>query len=90
MKTGLPFPLACAIIGIAVGGYIAKHGSLFAYSHGPIDSALLVLFLIFLAWLISGRNELVDGTAHDHPDKSIAFRLGKALKRAFGDRSARR
>lgn len=90
MKTGLPFPMVCAFIGIAVAGYSATHGSIFAYSHGAIDSVLLVLFLVFLAWLLSGSDEPVDGTAHDHSSQSIAFRLGKAFKRAFRNRAARR
>jgi hypothetical protein len=90
MKTGLPFPTACAIIGIAVAAYSAVHGSIFASSHGIMDSAMLIAFLVFLAWLISGSDKLVDGPAHDEPSQSFTFILGKTLKRAFRNRSARR
>lgn len=78
---GLPFPLVCGFIGIAVAGYSATHGSIFTYSHGPIDSALLIGFLFFLAWLLSGRRSgLVGSDAHEDAGKSLAFRLGKSLK----------
>lgn len=80
MKTDLPFPLACAFIGIAVAGYSATHGSIFAYSRGPIDSALLIAALVLLAWLLSGRrSRLVGADAHEETRKSLAFRMGKAL-----------
>lgn len=49
------FPLTMLIV--AIGTYIGRNGSLFAYSGGPIDSALGVLFLIFLAWLLWPKQE---------------------------------
>lgn len=76
----MQFAAACSFIGIAVSLYSWQHGSIFAYSHGLIDSALLVLFLIFFAWLLTGRSpglESADG--HEDSRKSLAFRLGKSL-----------
>lgn len=76
----MPFPLACAYIGIAAAAYTFTHGSLFAYSHGAIDNALLIAFLFFFAWLLSDRSAgLVGADAHEDTSKSLAFRLGKSL-----------
>lgn len=77
---GLPFPMVCAYIGIAAAGYSLTHGSLFAYSHGPIDSVMGVAFLFFLAWLLSS-SRLVGADAHEEARKSLAFRLGKSLNK---------
>ena len=76
----LPFPLACAYLGIAVAGYSFIHGSFFAYSHGPVDSALGVAFLLFFAWLLSGPR-LMSANSHEEARKSLAFRLGKSLNK---------
>lgn len=79
------YPLA--IMAIVIAGYIYRHGSLFAYSHGTIDNVLLVLFLIMLAWLIvpSARSsdELGDTGSHESTRQSLAFRFGKFLRRIF-------
>jgi hypothetical protein len=55
-------------------------------NHGPIDSALLVVFLVFFWWLISdfsGREAGVDADARQSEDDGIAFRFGKFLNRIF-------
>lgn len=81
----MPFPLACAYIGIAAAAYSFTHGSLFAYSHGAIDSALLIAFFFFFAWILSDRRSgLVGADGHEEARNSLAFRLGKSLNRIRG------
>lgn len=75
----MPFALACSYIGIAVAAYSYTHGSIFAHSRGPIDNALLVAFLFFFAWLLSGSSRLVGADTHEDARQSFAFRLGKSL-----------
>ena len=87
----MQFAAACSFIGMAVALYTYRHGSLFAYSHGTIDSILLVLFLALLAWLLSGRrSSLSSANGHEDTRKSFAFRLGKTLQRTFWNRARSR
>lgn len=44
------FPLA--MLGAAIGAYIAREGSLFANSGGIVDSALGIFTLAFIAWCL--------------------------------------
>ncbi|MER9596941.1 hypothetical protein [Mesorhizobium sp. M0244] len=56
-------------------------------SYGPIDTAILVLFLIFFWWLISdfsGGKADVDADRRQSADNGIAFPFGKFLSRVFG------
>lgn len=80
---GLGLPAFLGICGIAIGGYTYVHGSIFAYSHGLIDSAALILFFVFMLWLLGpSRRSCVIGTdAHEHSRNGFSFRLGKSLNR---------
>lgn len=72
-----------AFIAIAIAGYITKHGSLYAYSKGPVDEALFYGTLVLIAWLTwpSRRNRLEDAEGHEGAGQGFAFRLGKGLNR---------
>jgi len=61
-------------------------------SYGPIDTAILAVFLVFFWWLISdfsGGKASIDADGHQSSDNGIAFRLGRFLNRIFrrGNRS---
>ena len=72
-----PFPVTCGLIGMAVAAHGYTQGF---HSRGPIDTALGVVFLLFLAWLLSsGNTSLVGADTHEDTSKSLAFRLGKSL-----------
>jgi hypothetical protein len=47
------------------------------------EIALLIITAAFIFWLVTPRAQS-DSSASDRPDQSIAFRLGKALKRIRG------
>lgn len=69
-------------IGIYVtAGAIALHNSPRWPNRDEI--ALTIIILAFAFWLITPRAKS-DSSASDSPDQSIAFRLGKALKRIRG------
>ncbi len=48
-------------------------------SHGPLDFIAFGGFVVFMWWLLRNRESGGDGTDGQGADKSIAFRLGKAL-----------
>lgn len=77
-------PLAAALaIALLVAGVLRRSGY---HSYGPIDTAVFVLFLIFVWWLISdfsGGKERAPADAENGVDNSLAFRLGKVLNRVF-------
>ncbi|MET3593628.1 MULTISPECIES: hypothetical protein [Mesorhizobium] len=77
-----PFAAAFAIA-LLVAGVLRRSGY---HSYGLIDTAVLILFLIFVWWLISdfsGGKEPVLTDAKDGVDNSLAFRFGKFLNRVF-------
>ena len=80
---GLGLPAFLGICGIAIGSYTYVHGSLFAYSHGLIDSAALILFFVFMLWLLGPlrRSSVVGTDAHENARNGFSFRLGKSLNR---------
>ncbi|TJV38120.1 MAG: hypothetical protein E5Y02_30660 [Mesorhizobium sp.] len=56
-------------------------------TYGPIDTGILVLFLIFFWWLISdfsGGKAGSDVDGHQSINGGIAFRFGRFLGRVFG------
>ncbi|BCG87613.1 hypothetical protein MesoLj113c_37230 [Mesorhizobium sp. 113-3-9] len=55
-------------------------------SHGPIDTAIFVVFLVFFWWLISdfsGGKGGTDASEAESVEKNIAFRFGRFLSRIF-------
>lgn len=68
---------ALGVIGISTAITIWKNGGI--NSHGPIDTALFIGFLMLLAWLILPGAARRDGRHHEKPGNGLAFRLGKTL-----------
>lgn len=52
----------------------------------PWDVVFVFLFLCLLAWCIAPRVPLIDADGHERARNSLAFRLGKALKRVLNNR----
>lgn len=48
-------------------------------SHGPLDFLAFCGFIVFMWWLLRDRKSAGDSSNGQGADKSIAFRLGKAL-----------
>jgi cell division protein FtsW (lipid II flippase) len=48
-------------------------------SHGPLDLMAFGGFVVFMWWLLRNRESGGDSADGQGADKSIAFRLGKAL-----------
>ncbi|TPN45490.1 MULTISPECIES: hypothetical protein [unclassified Mesorhizobium] len=75
---------AAATIAAMCAGVLWRSG----YStYGPIDTGILVLFLIFFWWLISdfsGGKAGSDVDGHQSVNDGIAFRFGRFLGRVFG------
>lgn len=47
-------------------------------SHGHLDTAMFIAFLVFMAWLLTpGKNNASGGKK---PGQGIAFRLGQSLR----------
>lgn len=71
------YGVSVATLALVASLVIWKNGGL--NSHGPLDTAMFIAFLAFLAWLLTPARNKSGG--HENPDKGIAFRLGKALNR---------
>ncbi|AZO00340.1 hypothetical protein EJ066_26220 [Mesorhizobium sp. M9A.F.Ca.ET.002.03.1.2] len=74
---------AAALLAVLVGIALRRNGY---SSHGPIDTALFVVFLVFFWWLISdfsGGKASVDADGHQSANTGIAFRFGRFLSRIF-------
>lgn len=88
--TRLPFPAACAFIGIGLTSVIIARGgweNFSASGHGWLDTAAFILFLFFFAWLLTGRrSSLESAEGHESAGQGFAFRLGKALNRILRGR----
>lgn len=76
---------ACVSIGL-VSVVIARGGDLSRASHGTLDFLMFCGFVVLLWWLLSDFGTGKDARAHEEPDKSVLFRLGKALNRVLRGR----
>ncbi|MBZ9895368.1 MULTISPECIES: hypothetical protein [unclassified Mesorhizobium] len=77
-------PAAAAMtIAVLLAGVLRHSG----YStYGPIDTAILVVFLVFFWWLISdfsGGKAAIDADDGRSADNGMAFRFGRFLSRVF-------
>lgn len=80
-----PLWKAIPFAGIAIV-VAAGQGRLNAQGWDWRDYSAIALLIALLWWLLkpSRPHSLVDGAAHDHARKGIAFRFGKALNRIWG------
>ncbi|ESX83765.1 hypothetical protein [Mesorhizobium sp. LSHC412B00] len=77
-------PLAAAIAIAAVLAGVYRRSGYTTY--GLLDTAILVVFLVFFWWLISDfsrRKARVDADGRQSTDGGIAFRFGRFLRRVF-------
>lgn len=84
-KEELPFSYVFGMIVIMTALYLSRH------ELPPMDwrDGVMFFFLGIILWICfrrSGRDSLLDAHGHEQPDKSIAFRLGKSLKRVLHNR----
>ncbi len=68
---------AAAALAFTLGIVLARSGY---RSHGPVDTAIFIAFLVFFWWLIS---DFSGGKAGKSVENSIAFRFGRLLSRVL-------
>lgn len=77
-------PAAAAVFIAGAVAVVFRHSSY--SSHGPIDTGIFVVFLVFFWWLISDFSGGKDGIGASDAaagEKSHAFRFGRFLSRIF-------
>lgn len=52
------FPLS--MLGVVVGVYVAREGSLLKYSHGWMDNVLFGILALFVVWMLWPRSASAD------------------------------
>ena len=72
------FPIVCAYLGMSLAILLPRYKE---QSWGWLDYTALTLFVLLLAWLLSGSAGVVRADSHEDAPNLVAFRLGKALNR---------
>ena len=72
------FAFVCAYIGMSLAFLMPRYQD---QTWGWLDYAAVTLFVLLLAWLLSGSDRSVSPDGHQDTRDFVSFRLGKALNR---------